>query len=105
MNERPSRPFDRGYYFVFNNCDIRLIRCTLEDNGFVEVGPKQQNWSLQWSCTSFKSEVYQSLKRFQKVNHFPRSYEITRKNSLYKQLSGMQVLHGKRVGRQPSASR
>ena len=30
------------------------------------------------------------------MNHFPRSFEITRKDCLYKRLSRMQVLHGQR---------
>lgn len=34
---RPYQPPDRGYYFDLRNCDIRIIRYTLEDNGFREL--------------------------------------------------------------------
>lgn len=34
---RPYVPPDRGYYFDFHKCDIKIIRYTLEDNGFREL--------------------------------------------------------------------
>ena len=36
------------------------------------------------------------MTKYQKVNHFPRSNEITRKDSLYKHIARMQTLHGAR---------
>lgn len=34
---RPYLPPDRGYFFDLRNCDIKIIRYTLEDNGFREL--------------------------------------------------------------------
>ena len=34
---RPYSPPDRGYYFDMRGCDIKIIRYTLEDNGFREL--------------------------------------------------------------------
>ena len=34
---RPYLPPDRGYYFDLRHCDIKIIRYTLEDNGFREL--------------------------------------------------------------------
>jgi hypothetical protein len=34
---RPYPAPDRGYYFDLRNCDIKIIRYTLEDNGFREL--------------------------------------------------------------------
>ena len=34
---RPYLPADRGYFFDMRNCDIKIIRYTLEDNGFREL--------------------------------------------------------------------
>ena len=34
---RPYPPPDRGYYFDMHKCDIKIIRYTLEDNGFREL--------------------------------------------------------------------
>jgi len=34
---RPYLPPDRGYFFDMRSCDIKIIRYTLEDNGFREL--------------------------------------------------------------------
>ncbi|KAK0092621.1 hypothetical protein PV326_001009 [Microctonus aethiopoides] len=43
-----------------------------------------------------KPDVLRNLAPFQKVNHFPRSYEITRKDRLYKNIEAMQRSKGLR---------
>ena len=40
--------------------------------------------------------MYQSMKRFQKINHFPRTSEITRKDQLCRNVQRMQEMHGAR---------
>src|SRR5690606_38727525 len=42
-----------------------------------------------------KPYIFQTLNQYQKINHFPRAYEITRKNHMYKNIIRMQELHGK----------
>lgn len=37
VNVRPELPPDNGYFFHLSNCDIKIIRNTLEDNGFRDV--------------------------------------------------------------------
>ena len=39
MNIRPNKQVDKGYYFKFYNpnTDIKLVRYTLEDNGFKDL--------------------------------------------------------------------
>lgn len=44
---RPYQPPDRGYYFDMRNCDIKIIRYTLEDNGFRELPSSQKESSSQ----------------------------------------------------------
>ena len=84
MSIRPYKPPDRGYYFKnYNGVDVRLIRYTFEDNGFREVANRNQEWSVMWACSNLKSQVYQELTKYQKVNHFPKSTEITRKDNMY----------------------
>ena len=87
----PQTPKDQGYYFKIVSSDGRLIKCTLEDNGLVETN--SNNWCLFWSSSAIKSNVYLKLKEYQKVNHFPRSAEITRKDLLYKNLARMQSMY------------
>jgi hypothetical protein len=37
MNMRPYKPSDKGYFFRFNKGENKLIRFTMEDNGFREA--------------------------------------------------------------------
>lgn len=92
--QRPPPPPNRGYFFKFlNNSDVRLVRWFLEDNGFREG---RKDWLVLWSCGAMRSQIYQSLTRWQRVNHFPRSHEITRKDNLIKNFTRMQSIHGKK---------
>ncbi|XP_032864482.2 tubulin polyglutamylase TTLL5 isoform X3 [Tyto alba] len=47
-----------------------------------------------WTGSHLKPYLLRSLTDIQKVNHFPRSYELTRKDRLYKNISRMQLAHG-----------
>ena len=53
-------------------------------------------WLGYWG-KHMKSEGFKSVKEYQKVNHFPGSYSIGRKDRLWRSLSRMQVLYGKKV--------
>lgn len=44
-----------------------------------------------------QQSVYQSLKRHQRVNHFPKSYEITRKDFFYQRIARQLALFGERA--------
>jgi len=89
--ERPQAKVHQGYFFKMHGRDVNLIRWSLEDNGLRE---SKKDWSIMWSTCALKSEIYRSLTRFQKVNHFPRSFEITKKDCLFKNISKMKSLHG-----------
>jgi tubulin polyglutamylase TTLL5 len=95
MTIRPYKPADRGYYYKFyNETIINLIRFTLEDNGFRHAEGQNNDWQLTWSSTNIKSQLYQSLTKYQKVNHFPKSTEICRKDCMYKHLARLREIHG-----------
>lgn len=65
MTIRPYKPADKGLYFKnYNGIDVKLIRFTMEDNGFREATDRKQEWSLMWACSNIKSVVYQSLTRY-----------------------------------------
>eukprot|EP00003_Mantamonas_plastica_P024704 TRINITY_DN4659_c0_g1_i2.p1 TRINITY_DN4659_c0_g1~~TRINITY_DN4659_c0_g1_i2.p1 ORF type:complete len:1245 (-),score=465.79 TRINITY_DN4659_c0_g1_i2:266-3967(-) len=80
--------------FKFQNTASKLLKRTLEENGFTEV--RGSDWCLLWSTNHVKPYLLKALNRHQKINHFPRSYELTRKDKLYVNLSRMQQLHGKK---------
>ena len=95
MTIRPYKPADKKLYFKFyNNVDIKLIKYTLEDNGFREMNDRKQEWSIMWASSNIKSVVYQAMSRFQKINHWPKTTEITRKDNMYKHHSMMREKHG-----------
>ena len=104
-----------GLYHKFMNFENRLIRFLLEKQGFKESTqdygmPNQEFYDIAnasncnflasnsvvliWSSSTVRSNIYSNLGRFQKINHFPRSYEITRKDCLYEHYSRMQALYG-----------
>ncbi len=74
---------DSGYYFKQSGNECTLIKFTLLDNGFQEAY-SNSNWLILISSGSIKQELYKNLRKYQKVNHFPSSTELTRKDLLYK---------------------
>ncbi|XP_066197523.1 tubulin polyglutamylase TTLL5 isoform X2 [Saccopteryx leptura] len=74
--------------------DSRLVRSILTAHGFHEVHPSSTEYNLMWTGSHLKPFLLRTLSEAQKVNHFPRSYELTRKDRLYKNIVRMQHTHG-----------
>ncbi|XP_048340915.1 tubulin polyglutamylase TTLL5 isoform X3 [Sphaerodactylus townsendi] len=74
--------------------DSRLVRSLLTAHGFREVHPSSTEYNLMWTGSHLKPYVLRTLSDIQKVNHFPRSYELTRKDRLYKNINRMQQTYG-----------
>lgn len=92
-----------GLTYKSGTSDGELVRVTLEANGWRES--QYSDWNLLWSSGNPKPHVLQALEPYQKVkhcvirdvssyclqiNHFPRSYEITRKDRLAANVQRMQ---------------
>jgi tubulin polyglutamylase TTLL5 len=73
--------------------DTKLIRSMLEANGFSHT--ESHDWNILWSSGNCKSYLYEGLNEYQKINHFPSSFEITRKDKLALNVRKMQQRHGK----------
>ncbi|XP_027130412.1 tubulin polyglutamylase TTLL5 isoform X2 [Larimichthys crocea] len=84
------------YHMAFKivRTESRLVRGILTNHGFHEVHPNSNDFNLMWTGSHLKPYILRSLQDFQKVNHFPRSYELTRKDRLYKNIQRMQQTHG-----------
>ncbi|XP_042356250.1 tubulin polyglutamylase TTLL5 isoform X2 [Plectropomus leopardus] len=80
--------------FKIVRTESRLVRGILTNHGFHEVHPNSNDFNLMWTGSHLKPYILRSLQDFQKVNHFPRSYELTRKDRLYKNIQRMQQTHG-----------
>ena len=70
--------------------DCRLVRSTLELAGFTPT--ESHEWNVMWAGCAPQLFHYEGLHDCQRVNHFPRSTELTRKDSLAANLTYMQQL-------------
>lgn len=61
-------------------------------NGFVPTD--SHDWNCLWINSSGKNYIYENLNQYQKVNHFPHSYELTRKDRLAYNIGKMQDRYG-----------
>lgn len=89
--EMPGRTMHINYRF--QNCETRLLRRLLNSHGLTEVD-EGKSFSLLWTGAHVKTDVLRALLAHQRVNHFPRSSELTRKDRLYKNIEKMQHLRG-----------
>lgn len=71
-----------------------LVRRTLVNSGFRLI-KKCQNWCGTWG-KHMKSTYFKRLKECQKVNHFPGTFQIGRKDRLWYNFSRIMIKHGKR---------
>lgn len=79
--------------FKLVKADAKLVRAVYESNYWGQT--EGNDWNLCWSSQSFKQSTYDSLADWQKVNHFPNSFELTHKAKLISNVVKMQELHGK----------
>ena len=75
------------------NGNSKIIHYLLRDNGFIETGSK--NWTIFWNVGTPKYDLFQNLESWQRVNQFPKSFEITRKDNLNSNIQRMQAKFGK----------
>ncbi|XP_065919431.1 tubulin polyglutamylase TTLL5-like isoform X2 [Dysidea avara] len=74
--------------------DCKIVRSILQAHGFMEVHPGSSYFNLYWTGSHVKPYDLRCYGEYQKVNHFPRSYEITRKDRLGKNIQRMQQTKG-----------
>ncbi|XP_077279771.1 tubulin tyrosine ligase-like 5 isoform X3 [Temnothorax americanus] len=82
-------------YKIFQT-DTRLINLLLQSHGLKEVPMNEADFNVLWMGSHPKPDILRNLMPYQKINHFPRSYEITRKDRLYKNIEAMQRSKGLR---------
>jgi len=55
MQDGPTAVIGKRVYFKINSVtDIKLVRYTLQDNGFDDC-PEDKSWSLMWTTCSIKA--------------------------------------------------
>lgn len=101
-NAPPTCGYAKSYHFEHSELlykilrgDTKLVRSLFEANGFTHT--ESHEWNVLWSSSSCKSYLYEGLNEYQKINHFPQSYEITRKDRLCYNVVKMQERYGKHL--------
>jgi len=89
-----SRSVSEGnsVYYKMTRNDPYIVHFVLEANG---LQPSDKNWTLLWSNNPLKPYLYKDLNEYQRVNHFPGSSEITRKDRLCENIVQRQQKYGK----------
>ena len=58
---------------------------------------ERREWIGYWG-KHMKATAFRNIHPHQKVNHFPGTFEIGRKDKLWKNLNKAQIKHSKKVG-------
>ncbi|KAK9884002.1 hypothetical protein WA026_004937 [Henosepilachna vigintioctopunctata] len=74
--------------------ETKLLSKLLDCHGVTEVAANSSDFNLLWTGSHLKPGLLRTLGPHQRVNHFPRSYELTRKDRLYKNIEKMQCSKG-----------
>lgn len=92
MRSRTKGPLKLLY--KMNHSAVGLVHAIHKAHGFRQT--MKDGWNSLWTSAHLKSYVFQGLNRYQKVNQFPRSYEVTRKDNLARNMRRMEQMHGER---------
>lgn len=76
-----------------------LVRQVFLERGWVEFEDDQEDndWNLFWRTSRFRTGDYDLLMPWQRVNHFPKSMSITKKDCLARNLKRMKGIYGNGV--------
>ncbi|XP_041969734.1 probable beta-tubulin polyglutamylase isoform X2 [Aricia agestis] len=91
-SDMPARTLRIKYKLV--NTETKLLHRLLQAHGLLESTSDSKEFNLMWSGLHPKPDVLRALLPYQRVNHFPRSYELTRKDKLFKNIEKMQYFRG-----------
>lgn len=77
----------------FTNITPLIVRKTITNSGF-KITKKTLQWCGTWG-KHMKSPCFKSVREFQKINHFPGTFQIGRKDKLWKNFLRLQTKFGK----------
>jgi len=84
-----------GQELVFRlyHAEGKLVRAILEQVGFMQTDSHE--WNLLWAGTVPPRYLFDGLADYQRINHYPRTEELTRKDRLHLNICKMQDKFGK----------
>ena len=83
---------DNSLQYKILKSNAKLIQVVLEINGFNMTD--RHSWNVIWCNDHYKPYVYDGINSYQKINHFPGSCEVTRKDKLCENIVRMQSKYG-----------
>jgi hypothetical protein len=76
----------------------QLVREVFEAKGYREYDEEEDGedgpWDVYWRAGRFKPSEYAAANRAQRVNHYPKTTGITKKDTLLRNLRRMRGIHG-----------
>jgi tubulin polyglutamylase TTLL5 len=91
LQERASRALPNTLWqlqYFFVRSETLVLKRLLEDHGFIPAA-SMSTANIVWCGGHVKPELLLSLSALQKVNHFPRTVELTRKDLLVRTLTAL----------------
>uniref|UniRef100_A0A8C5WBP4 Tubulin--tyrosine ligase-like protein 5 n=1 Tax=Leptobrachium leishanense TaxID=445787 RepID=A0A8C5WBP4_9ANUR len=82
------------YRFIYS-LQNTLVRDLLYAHGFKQVNAASHDFNVMWTGGELEDAIFSNLSGFQKINHFPKSTELTRKDSLWKTMHSFEEEHQK----------
>lgn len=77
----------------YTGVKTNVLRHTFAESGFLVQFENMIEWDFTWS-KSQRDEFFLTMSSPQKVNHFPRTYELGRKDNLSTNMQRMKALYG-----------
>ncbi|XP_056419326.1 probable tubulin polyglutamylase TTLL2 [Hyla sarda] len=75
----------------------RVVREVLLERGWEEFDDENQSeaeWNLYWRTSAFQTSNHDNIKPWQRLNHHPRTAQITKKDCLARHLKRMKGIYG-----------
>lgn len=94
MSERP-----KAIVFRINDHGQgpEVLRQVFLERGWIEFDEDLQedyDWNIWWRTSRFRNCDYDSIQKWQRLNHYPKSTGITKKDCLARNLKRMKGVHG-----------
>ena len=68
----------------------KIVKTVLSSHGFQEYRGQGIDYNIAWTQNRMHMYALRLMTEFQKINHFPNSAEITRKDRLFRNVQRMQ---------------
>ncbi|CAH2314928.1 tubulin polyglutamylase TTLL5 isoform X1 [Pelobates cultripes] len=79
--------------FKMGGAGSNVVRNILYAHGFQEVQSSSTDFNVAWTGFLQSQEILSNISRFQRINHFPKSAALARKDLLYQNIINLQQKH------------